>query len=193
MFKVARFWVDFKKTMYCFGVEAGRLGHSLCRTPGRSAQEKFDPFGSEYFQDRIDYGGFPDAVAIMQDEHDLANDLLFDPCIRDSFGPDYSDLFYLPETVRLGLNNVEDFLTESLNQILCVDRPNTPDYAGAEIFLDTINRRRGRGFQKFCAELQLMSMIIDLLARRGDPFTCGNRRRVANDSNKIATPSRLDP
>jgi hypothetical protein len=39
----------------------------------------------------------------------------------------------------LGLDDVEDFLTEGLDHLLGIDRPDAADHPGAEISLDPVD------------------------------------------------------
>jgi hypothetical protein len=77
-----------------------------------------------------------DPVAV-QKYHDLADDLLLGPGGRDASCPHRSDTIHLPQTVRLGLDDVEHLLSESSQQLLGVDRPDAPDHARGKILLDT--------------------------------------------------------
>jgi hypothetical protein len=42
-----------------------------------------------------------------------------------------------------------------------------------------------------CFELLAMGPVVDPYTRGGDPFSCGDRRRVTNDGNEITMRTRL--
>ena len=48
-------------------------------------------------------------------------------------------------------------------------------------------------FRKSRLELLTVGAVVDPLARRGDPFTGGNRCRMANDGDEISLPACLCP
>ena len=78
-----------------------------------------------------------DPVAVQED-HDLPDDLLLGPGVRDPFGSNHADARHLAKPIGLGLDDVEDLLTEGLDHLLGVDRPDTPDHSRAQIFLDPV-------------------------------------------------------
>ena len=82
--------------------------------------------------------GSSDPVAVQED-HDLSDDLLLGPGVRDPFGPNRADARHLAKPIRLGLDDVEDLLTKGLDHLLGVDRPDAPDHPGAQIFLDPVD------------------------------------------------------
>src|SRR5580704_5054502 len=75
----------------------------------------------------------------VKEDHDLPNNLLFGPGVRDSLGPNRADARDLAKPVRLGLDDVEDLLPEGLDHLLGIDRPDATDHPGAEIFLDPVD------------------------------------------------------
>ena len=64
----------------------------------------------------------------------------------------------------LGLDDVEDFLTEGLDHLLGVDRPDAADHPGAQISFDPVDRARRRGLEKSRLELLTVGVIIDPFA-----------------------------
>src|SRR6516225_1852303 len=78
-----------------------------------------------------------DAVAV-QEQHDLADDLLLGPAADDALRPLGADPCHLPQTARLPLDDVKDGIAEDTHQLLCVDRPYAADHAGAEIPLNPL-------------------------------------------------------
>jgi hypothetical protein len=78
-----------------------------------------------------------DPVAVQED-HDLPDDLLFCPGVRDASRPNRADARHLAKPTGLGLDDIEDLLPENLDHLLGVDRPDARDHSGAEIFLDSV-------------------------------------------------------
>jgi hypothetical protein len=79
-----------------------------------------------------------DPVAVQED-HDLPDDLLFCPGVRDASRPNRADARHLAKPIGLGLDDVEDLFSKGLDHLFGIDRPDAPDHPGAEIFLDTVN------------------------------------------------------
>jgi hypothetical protein len=77
-------------------------------------------------------------VAVKED-HDLPDDLLLGPGVRDPFRPHRSDPGDLTETIGLGLDDVEDLVSKGLYHLLGVDRADAADYPRAQIFLDPVD------------------------------------------------------
>src|SRR3984893_10611858 len=85
------------------------------------------------------------------------------------------------------------FSPKARTSFFCVDRTNTPDHAGAQVFLDTVDRRWRGGAHESRLELLAMGMVVDPFAGCGDPFTSRNRRGMPDDRYQLAVPSCLDP
>ena len=79
---------------------------------------------------------------------------------------------------RLGLDDVEDLLTERLDQLLGIDRTDAADHAGAQVLLDAIDRCRRRRAQEARLELLPVDAVVDPFARGGHPFPGGDDRGV---------------
>ena len=75
----------------------------------------------------------------MKEDHDLPDDLLLGPGVRDPFGSNRADARDLTKPIGLGLDDVEDLLPEGFDHLLGVDRPDAADHPGAEIFLDPVD------------------------------------------------------
>jgi hypothetical protein len=75
----------------------------------------------------------------VKEDHDLPDDLLLGPSVRDPFGSNRADARHLAKPIGLGLDDIEDLLPEGLDHLLGIDRPDAPDHPGAEIFLDPVN------------------------------------------------------
>ena len=78
----------------------------------------------------------------MKEDHDLADDLLLGPGVRDAFGADRTDARHFPKPGRFGLDDVEHLFAERLDHLLGVDRSNAPDHSRAQIFLNPFDRTR---------------------------------------------------
>ena len=113
------------------GEPIGVLGHDL---NGIGAVGLVDPNGARR----------ADAVA-MQEDHDLAHDLLLRPGSDDAPRPDRADAIDLTHPIGLGLDDVEHLLAEGLDHLPGIDRADAADHAGGEIRLDALDRTRRRG------------------------------------------------
>src|SRR5258707_2907764 len=78
-----------------------------------------------------------DAVAVQED-HDLADDLLFGPSIGDALGTYQANASHLAQALGLLLDRVEHLLSESSHKLFRIDRTNAADHPGAEIFLNAV-------------------------------------------------------
>ena len=132
-----------------------------------------------------------DAMAVQED-HDLADDLLLSPAFGDALGANRANPGHLAQAVRLGLDDVEYLLAERIDQLFGVDRPDAADHSGAEILLDAVNRCRRRCAHEARFELLAMGVVVDPFARRGDPLAGGDYRGVADDRDQFAVATRLD-
>jgi hypothetical protein len=107
------------------GKPIGVLGHDL---------HSLGPVGLE----DANRAGGSDSIAVKKD-HDLPDDLLLGPSVRDPFGSDRADARHLAKPIGLRLDDVEDLFAEGPNHLLGVDKPDAPDHPGAKIFLDPVN------------------------------------------------------
>src|ERR1700730_9452217 len=79
-----------------------------------------------------------DAVTVQED-HDLADDLLFGPGIGDALGTYQANASHLAQALGLRLDRVEHLLTESAHKLFRIDWTNAADHPGAEVFLDAVD------------------------------------------------------
>ena len=107
------------------GKSIGVLGHDLHGVRAVGLEDANRPRGA-------------DPVAVKED-HDLPDDLLLGPGVRDPFGPHRSDPGDLTESIGLGLDDVEDLVPEGLDHLLGVDRADAADHPRAQIFLDPVD------------------------------------------------------
>ena len=103
----------------------GVLGHNLHGVRAIGLEDANRPGGA-------------DPVTVKKD-HDLPDDLLLGPGVRDPFGPNRADARHLAKPIGLGFDDVEDLLPEHFDHLLGVDRPDAPDHPRAEIFLDPVD------------------------------------------------------
>ena len=156
----------------------GVLGHDLDGVGAVGLEDAHRPRGA-------------DAVAVQED-HDLAHDLLLGPGVGDALGAHRADAGHLAQPVGLGLDDVEHLLAERLDHLLGVDRADAADHAGAEILLDALDGGRRRGAHEARLELLAVGAVVDPFARGGDPLAGGDRRGVADDGDQFAMAARLD-
>jgi hypothetical protein len=136
--------------------------------------------------------GGADPVAVKED-HNLPDDLLLGPSIRDPFGSNRANARHLPKAIGFGLDDVEDLIPEGLDHLLGVDRPDAADHPGAQISFDPVDRARRRGLEKSRLELLPVGMIVDPFAGCSDPLASGDYRGMANDGHQITVAARLRP
>ena len=107
------------------GKSIGVLRHDLYGVRAVGLEDANRPRGSD-----------PMAV---QEDHDLPDDLLLGPGVRDAFRPNRADARHLAKPIGLGLDDVEDLVSKGLDHLLSVDRADAPDHPGAQIFLDPVD------------------------------------------------------
>src|SRR6202042_2010671 len=100
-------------------------------------------------------------------------------------GTDRANAIDLTHPIGRGLDDVEHRCAEGLDHLPGVDRAYAADHAGGEISLDALDGTRRRGADEMRFELLAMGPVVDPYTRGGDPFSCGDRRRVTNDGNEI--------
>jgi hypothetical protein len=105
-----------------------------------------------------------DAVFVEED-HDLADDLLIGPPGDDSLGTLRANAVHLSEPRWLALDDVEDCLAERPHQPSGVDGADVPDHARAEVLLDSLGRGRRRCAQESRFELRSVRPVVDPDAR----------------------------
>src|SRR5262249_21726392 len=120
------------------------------------------------------------------------DDLLIGPAGDDPIGAFRSDASHFAQPTRLLVDNVEYSLPKGANQLLGVDRSDTADHAGAEIFLDAFDRCRCGSLEEGRAELHTMGMVVDPGPTRLDELAGRDHRRVPDNGDQITLTSRLD-
>ena len=126
-----------------------------------------------------------DAVGVEED-HDVADDLLSGPCLHDLSGPAGADAGNLAQPARLGVDHLEHEVAERLDEFAREHRPDAPDEAGSQVPLDALEAARRRGVHGRGAELQAVGKVVQPLAHRADLFAGRDRRRVPHHRLEIA-------
>jgi len=128
----------------------------------------------------------------VQEQHDLADDLLLGPTANDALRPLRADPGHLAQAARLLLDDLEHGIAEGAHQLLRVDRPDAADHARAKILLDPLGRRRRRGLEERGSELDPMRAVIDPAPARLDELTGRDHRRVTEDGDQLALATGFD-
>jgi hypothetical protein len=129
-----------------------------------------------------------DAVAV-EEQHDLADDLLLCPASNDPLRALRADAGDLTQAARLLLDHVEHGFAKGAYELLRIDRPDAADHAGAEIFLDALDRRRCRGLQE---RLDAVRTVVDPGPTRLNELAGRDHRGMANDGDQITLTSGFD-
>jgi hypothetical protein len=129
----------------------------------------------------------------VQEQHDLADDLLLGPAGDDplrALGANPGDL---TQTTWLLLDDLEHGLAKGAYELLRIDRPDAPDHPGAEIFLDALDRRRRRSLEERGFELEPMRAVVDPGSTCLDELAGRDHRGMANEGDEIALTAGFDP
>jgi hypothetical protein len=86
--------------------------------------------------------GGADAVAVQED-HDFAHSLLFGPRGKNAGRTNRPDAIDLAQSIRGGLDDVENLLAERAHKLLGIGWPYAADHPGREVSLDAVGRSRG--------------------------------------------------
>jgi hypothetical protein len=132
-----------------------------------------------------------DAVAV-QEQHNLANHLLFGPAGDNPLRTLRADAGHFTQPTRLLLDNVEHGFTKGADELLGVDRPDATDHAGAEIFLDALDRCRRRSLEERGFELDAVRAVVDPGPARLDELAGGDHRGMPDQGDEIALTACFD-
>ena len=168
----------------CDGV--GRLEADPAHIAGEAVgvlREDLDSIGAIGLEDPYGARG-ADAVRVQED-HDLADDLLIGPPGDDPLGPLRADAIDVSEPLRLRLDDVEHRLGKRLDQPPGVDGADPPDHAGAEVLLDAFDRRGRCRAQEARLELRSMRAVVDPDARSLNELAGADRRCVADHGDQV--------
>ena len=133
-----------------------------------------------------------DAITV-QEQHDLADDFLLGPAGDDALGTLWADAGHLAQPLRFLLNDLEHRFAKGAHQLFGIDRPDAADHARAEIFLDSLDRRRRRRLEERGSELDAMGAIIDPAAARLDKLAGRNHRGMADNRDQVALAAGFKP
>ncbi len=75
----------------------------------------------------------------LQKHHDLPDGFLIGPAGGDPLDPFGADAVELSQPLGGGLDDIEDLLTERLDQLLGEMRADALDHAAAEVLLDALD------------------------------------------------------
>ena len=153
-------------------------------------REDLDGFGAVGLEDP-DRPRRADTVRVQED-HDLADDLLIGPPSDDPLGALGADALDLLEPLRLPLDDVEHRLAERPHQPFAVDGTDPSDHARAEILLDPFDRRGWRRAQEARLELRPVRPVVGPDTGGLNEFAGADHRRVANHGHQVALSPRLD-
>ena len=131
-----------------------------------------------------------DAIG-MEEDHDVADGLLLRPAGGDFPRAEFADAGDFTQLLRARLDYFERRLAEGRDDPFGELGANAAHHAGAEIFLDSLRRRRRRGLQEIRLELKAVAAVGDPDADRVDVFPGGDRRHVADDGDEVALAARL--
>jgi hypothetical protein len=122
----------------------------------------------------------------VQKQHDLANDPLLGPAGNDPLRGLRTDTGDLTQPAGLLFDDVEHGFAEGAHELLRIDRPDAADHAGAQIFLDPLDRRRRNGFEELSFELDAMRAIVDPAAINLDELADRDHSGVADEGDETA-------
>src|SRR5215469_5003113 len=128
----------------------------------------------------------------VQEQHYLADHLLFGPAGDDPLRALGANAGHLPQPTRLPLDNVEHGLAEGPHELLRVDRPDAADHAGAQVLLDALDRRRRRSLEKRGFELDAVRAVVDPGPARLDELAGGDHCGMPDKGDEIALASGFD-
>jgi hypothetical protein len=117
---------------------------------------------------------------LMQEHHDLADDLLVRPSCGDLGRTHGANACDITQALRRSFYNIEHILAEGFHQPIGIDRPNAPDHPRAKVFFDALDGRGSGGLQKVSLELQAVVAIVQPHSGGRDPFAGGDHRGMTN-------------
>src|SRR5437868_15405977 len=110
----------------------------------------------------------------MEEDHDLADHLLFRPGILDQSPAHRANAFDILQPGRLLLDNIENFLAEFMDQLFGISWPDAFDHAAAQIFLDAFFGSRSCAGERVGAELEAELAVALPASLRRQPFARGH-------------------
>jgi hypothetical protein len=127
----------------------------------------------------------------MQENHDVANSLLFGPARGDLACAEFADAGNLPQFFGTGLDDFEGRFAENADDPIGELGTDASDHPGAEVFLDAFSRRRRGRLEHIGLELKAMRAIGEPDAHGMNEFARRDRSRMPDDRDEIAPPARF--
>src|SRR5262249_31797605 len=129
----------------------------------------------------------------VQEDHDLAHDLLLGPSCGDAAGADGTDAVHLLQAMGLRLDDVEYLLAEGAQQLLGVNRADAADHSRREILFNPFGRGGCGSLEKARLKLLAVGAIINPVARGCNPFASRNHGGMSDQGHEFTMTARLDP
>ena len=85
------------------------------------------------------------------------------------------------------------FSPEGAQELLGIDRANAADHSRGEVLLDALDRVGRIGLEEPGFELLTMGTVVDPVAGRGNPLAGRDRGGMANQGDRLASATGLDP
>jgi hypothetical protein len=128
----------------------------------------------------------------VQEQHDLSDHLLLGPAGGDALRPLPADPGHLPQAAGLLFDDIENGIAEGTYQLPGVDRPDTADHPGTEIFLDALGRRRWCRLEERSSELDAVGAVVDPDSARLDELTGRDHRSMTENGDQVALAAGFD-
>ena len=129
----------------------------------------------------------------LQEDHDLANDLLLRPALGDALLALGADAVQGQQGVRVVLDDVEDAFAEGPHQLARKVRPDALDHARTQIALDAVERGRLDDAQLPGLELQAVLAVVDPPAAALHVLAGRDAGRGADHRDQVSLPPHLHP
>jgi hypothetical protein len=112
----------------------------------------------------------------LEENHDLAHDLLLGPGAGDALGAQWPDAGDFAQAIGFGFDDVENLVTECLHKLPGINRADAADHAGGEILLDALGRGNGQSAPLADSGRNSYCHRRSLYRGPGAPFICSPRR-----------------
>ena len=129
----------------------------------------------------------------LQKHHDLPDGLLIGPAGGDSLDPLGADADECAQSLGGSLDNIEDLLTERLDQLLGEVRADASDHAAAKVLLDPIEGAGRHDLQEGRPELHAVLSVVIPPAAGLDELSRLDGCGCPEDGHEFTVASNLDP
>ncbi len=150
----------------------------------------FDGFFPVNFVDAHGPAG-ADALGVEED-HDLANDLLFGPGGLDLVAAGRSDALDFAQTDGTVLDDVEDLFAEFVDEFLGILGADALDEAAAEVFLNPLQRSRRGATDQVGLQLEPVFAVAHPMSFGHEPLARIDRRERTDHSGQSPRTLALD-